>query len=65
MSHTYAWLLCSLQVAVNNNITTVWMFWDSHKMFNEWTGVLRQLYFSAAALVAGWVSVVTTFFVHA
>jgi hypothetical protein len=45
-----------VQVAVNNNIASVWLFWDTHKMFSQWAGVLRQLYMSAAALVAGWVS---------
>ena len=45
-----------MQVAVNNDVNDVWMFWDTHKMFSQWAGVLRQLYMSAAALVAGWVS---------
>jgi hypothetical protein len=34
----------------------VWGFYDEKKMFDEWQGVLRKLYMSAAALVAGWVS---------
>lgn len=45
-----------IMLAVNENITDVWFFWDQHKMFNEWAGVLQKFYYSAAALVAGWVS---------
>lgn len=52
---TWHSLLLFLQVAVNENITDVWYFWDAHKSFSEWTGVLKQLYLSSAALVAGWV----------
>jgi hypothetical protein len=48
------WLL---HIAVNNDITDVWLFWDTHKMFSQWAGVLSKLYMSAAALVTGWVSV--------
>jgi hypothetical protein len=47
---------CIVQVAVNNDIANVWLFWDTHKLFSQWSGVLRQLYMSVAALVAGWVS---------
>lgn len=43
-------------MAVNENITDVWYFWDQHKLFSDWQGVLRQFYMSSAALVAGWVS---------
>jgi hypothetical protein len=34
----------------------MWEFWDEKKAFDAWQGVLRKLYMSAAALVAGWVS---------
>lgn len=44
------------QIALNSDITAVWSFWDQKRMFSEWEGVLRKLYMSAAALVAGWVS---------
>ncbi|KAF8073012.1 TIM21 [Scenedesmus sp. PABB004] len=44
-----------IMVAVNDNVTDVWFFWDTHKLFNEWAGVMAKLYMSAAALVAGWV----------
>ncbi|WIA09217.1 hypothetical protein OEZ85_008627 [Tetradesmus obliquus] len=47
-----------VMVAVNNDINDVWMFWDTHKLFSQWAGVLRQLYMSAAALVAGWILVI-------
>lgn len=49
---------CCCQIAVNNNIADVWFFWDSHKMFADWTGVLSKLYMSSAALVTGWVGAV-------
>jgi len=45
-----------LQVALNDNINDVWFFWDTKRMFNQWTGAMQKLYLSAAALVAGWVS---------
>lgn len=44
-----------MMLATNDDIQTVWHFWDTHKMFNEWAGVLQKLYMSAAALCAGWV----------
>lgn len=47
---------CCLQWALNEDLQAVWNFYDQKKMFNEWAGVLRKLYMSAAALVAGWVS---------
>jgi len=46
------------QIALNSDIQAVWAFWDEKKMFDQWQGVLRKLYMSAAALVAGWVSTV-------
>jgi hypothetical protein len=46
------------QIAVNNDITDVWYFWDTHKMFADWAGVLSKLDMSSAALVTGWVSAV-------
>jgi hypothetical protein len=48
-----------LQVALNTNLTQVWAFYDQKVAFDAWAGVLRQLYMSAAALVAGWVSTPT------
>jgi hypothetical protein len=50
--------LCCCQIAVNNDITDVWFFWDNHKMFADWTGVLSKLYMSSAALVTGWVGAI-------
>ncbi|WIA09214.1 hypothetical protein OEZ85_008624 [Tetradesmus obliquus] len=47
-----------IMIAVNNNIADVWFFWDSHKMFADWTGVLSKLYMSSAALVTGWILVI-------
>jgi hypothetical protein len=51
-----AYLLLLPQVAVNNDITDVWAFYDTHRMFADWAGVLSKLYMSSAALVTGWVS---------
>ena len=48
-------LLCCTQIACNTDIQAVWAFWDQKKMFDQWQGILRKLYMSAAALVAGWV----------
>jgi hypothetical protein len=53
-----ACLLLLPQITVNNDITDVWMFWDTHKMFSEWAGVLSKLYMRSAALVTGWVSMI-------
>jgi hypothetical protein len=47
---------CCLQIALNSDMAAVWQFWDAKRGFDEWQGVLRKLYMSAAALVAGWVS---------
>lgn len=44
-----------IMIALNSDIQAVWAFWDEKKMFDQWQGVLRKLYMSAAALVAGWV----------
>ena len=44
------------QWALNDDLQAVWGFWDQKKNFDQWAGVLRKLYMSAAALVAGWVS---------
>eukprot|EP00879_Flechtneria_rotunda_P026360 GHRR01028103.1.p1 GENE.GHRR01028103.1~~GHRR01028103.1.p1 ORF type:complete len:152 (+),score=24.33 GHRR01028103.1:610-1065(+) len=44
-----------IMIAVNQNIATVWFFSDTHERFHQWTGVLRYLYLSWAALVAGWI----------
>lgn len=49
-------MCCCLQIALNSDIAAVWQFWNAKRGFDEWQGVLRKLYMSAAALVAGWVS---------
>lgn len=50
---------CCLQIALNSDIAAVWQFWDAKRGFDQWQGVLRKLYMSAAALVAGWVSLMS------
>jgi hypothetical protein len=48
---------CPPQWSLNTDITAVWAFWDAKPAFSAWEGNLKKLYMSAAALVAGWVSV--------
>lgn len=43
-----------IMVAANSTITRVWVFWDVKQLFDEWQGAAAKLYYSVAALMAGW-----------
>lgn len=60
-SHCLYHVCCCLQIALNSDIAAVWQFWDAKRGFDQWQGVLRKLYMSAAALVAGWVSLMSRY----